>query len=298
MARIRSRIPSIPSRRSFRSSLALAAFAAAVAGLVAFGASAPASADAGPKPSLVVRVVGGPSASSYYLDLLVPLGSNGTREGPGGYARDNALVQEQPIYGYSEGGRVAFLCHAAMAFGDLEGKTVPDGTVLHSFGYLFVPHSFAVIVQDRATGALTVSNAVTTTQFDALVEYDATTNRLTVLRNTATPWWWLQLLARIVLTVVVECLLVLPFRFPRRRWLPIPVNLATQGLLNVVVLAALPGLFQTHYAIAFAVLEAAILGIEFLAYFFGMAERRFWKPFLYAVLANGITLAVGLWWLS
>ena len=265
--------------------------------LLTFGAHV--SADMGPKPSLVVRVVNGPSAYTYYLDLLaipIPIANVGDPGPIAGATWDETLRLR--LQAYRDRGRVALVSNNCLVNGALEGTQGQSGTVLYSFGYIGVPHTFAVIVEDRATGDMIVSNPVTTTQFDSLVEYDATANHLTVLQNTMSSWWWLKFLFRIFATVVVECLLVLPFRFPKRRWLPIPVNLATQLFLNAVMLLLLPSLFQTHYALAFGVLEGIIWILEFLAYFFWMAERRVWKPFLYAVLANSVTLTVGLWWKS
>ena len=266
--------------------------------LLAFGTRV--SADMGPKPSLVVRVVNGPAADAYRLDLLAVPISYANVQSPGstvGETWEETLTLR--LKAYRDGtDRVALVSNQCLVFGKLVGTPGPNGTVIHSFGYIGVPHAFAVIVEDAVTGEMTVSNAVATAQFDALVEYDAATNTLTALQNTTSTWWWLKLLFRILLTVVVECLLVLPFRFPMRRWLPIPVNLGTQFLLNVVMLLALPGLFQAHYALAFGVLEGVVWLLEFGTYYFFMAERRFWKPFLYAVLANGVTLALGLWWLS
>jgi hypothetical protein len=267
--------------------------------VLAFGATA--SADAGPKPSLTVRVVHAGSPSAYYLDLLVdPSVESGIVDSgeKGWLENEHSEIVDLPIYKYSDGDRVGLLCHGFAIWGDLEGKAEPGGTVRHDFSYMNVPRTFAVVVQDRATGEIRVSNPVTTTQFDALVQYDFTANHLTVQRNTTSFWWWLMLLVRVFLTVLVECLVVLFFRFPKRRWLPIPVNLATQGLLNLSLIVVLPRFFQTDYLLAFIVLEGIIAVLEFLAYFFWMAEKRFWKPFLYALVANGITLAIGLWWLA
>ena len=283
-----------------RSRLPLSAFALAIVLLLLVGAGTAVAADMGPKPSLTLLVEGERSANDYFLDLLVPQDAENIRmDQTSDYLKDHPEFQSEPIVSYvAPDGRVGYVCHGWMTWGELVGTVRGDGSFEHAYGYLFVPRTFAVVVQDRATGALTVSNTVTTVQFDALVAYDARTGILAVLQNTLSFWWWLQLLVRIFLTTLIECLLVLPFRFPRRRWLPIPVNLATQGLLNFAVLVALPGLFMAHYVLWFAVFEVLVFVLEFLAYFFWMGERRFRKPFLYALAANAVTLAVGLWWLS
>lgn len=270
--------------------------------LVVFGPSVRVAADAGPKPGLDVRVVGVDSSESYYLDLLVSRESSFlSKDGePGWLEEDEPWIADLPIYEYDDGTRIGLLCHGFAIRGSLSGTPAPDDAAafLHEFDYMAVPREFSVIVQDRTTGALTVSNSVRTTQFDALVQYDAGANRLTVLRNTNSLWWWLQLLVRIFLTVLVESLLALLFRFRRRRWLPVPVNLLTQGLLHATLLLLLPRFFQVDYFSAFLVLEIGIAIAEFLAYSLWMAEKRFWKPFLYSILANGMTMALGLWWLS
>jgi hypothetical protein len=283
-----------------RSRLPFVAFTFAIVLILLVGAGSAVAADAGPKPSLTVVVRGETSADDYLLDLLVPQDAGGIRmDETSDYLKEHPELQSEPIVSYvAPDGRVGYVCHGFMTRGALVGTRRNDGSFEHGYGYIFVPKTFAVVVQDRATGAITVSNTVTTTQFDALVVYDAGTNAVTVLRNTRSFWWWLKLLIRIFLTTFLECVLVFAFRFPRRRWLPIPVNLATQGLLNLVVLVALPGLFMADYVLWFAVFEVLVFVLEFLAYFFWMGERRFWKPFLYALSANAATLAVGLWWLS
>lgn len=264
------------------------------------GLAGPVRADAGPKPSLTVRVIGADSPNDYYLDLLVPEdGSFIAEPGETGWLEEeHPEIREYPIYQYREGGRVGLLCHGYAIWGDLSGSRRTDGAIEHRFTYMAVPDTFAVLVQDRATGTLRVSETVTTTQFDALVTYDLETNTLSVRTNTGSFWWWLKLLGRVFLTVLVECLLVLPFRFPKRRWLPIPVNLATQGLLHVLLVVLVSGPFQWNYLVTFAALEALVILVEFLAYFFWMAERKWPKPLVYTILANGVTLALGLLWLA
>lgn len=250
---------------------------------------ASATADIGPKPSLEIRLTGLDDPRDYYLDLLAeyePYKDHVWEE-----------MEDEPIYQYTDGDRVAMFCHGAAIFGSLQGQFTASGYILHELYYRDVPNEFSIIIQDKATGELIISDVIKTKQLDSIVAYDVSTNQASVIViKNPIEWENYSTLFRILLTIVIETLIALAFRFKRNIWLPVPVNFFTQFILYYLFLFRYPIYFMENYTTTFLVMEAFIICIEFAIYIVGMGDKKHWlKTLAYTLTANGTTMAIGLW---
>ncbi|MDD4797292.1 MAG: hypothetical protein PHO66_05945, partial [Eubacteriales bacterium] len=97
---------------------------------------------------------------------------------------------------------------------------------------------------------------------------------------------------RVVLTLVIEGLVLLAFRYrTKRSWLVfLLVNLITQGALNTVLSGPL---LSAYWFIAYLFLEAIICVVEMAAFALALKEHTKGRALLYALAANFASLILG-----
>ncbi|MCX7920851.1 MAG: hypothetical protein N3B21_02320 [Clostridia bacterium] len=266
-------------------------------------------ADTGPKPTLDI-IVENLSDHNYYLDLLGKSGEYGYFEATDGNKEYDSL-HNQPIYKYDVDGWKAISMRTWLLSGKLIGETSEidkNGKVLsmkHSFGYVGVPKVFKIIIQ-KSNGTLQVSDIITNNNFNTVVYYDMKQNKVLHVSGNIfqkgvdfNSKFFQEYLLRIVITLIVEMLIAIPF-FYRTLWrfaIIAIVNFATQTLLTIgmifdySILHTMP--FNTGYFVVLLIGEILVLLTEYLLYlkFFGKDLK--WKIAVYTVIANLISCITG-----
>lgn len=254
-----------------------------------------ASADVGPKPSLKIYVKNF-ETQDYFLDVLVQGDEERFNDINRKYSEE---YKELLLYKYNEGGWQARHIRTSMLFGSLKGEyDKRRDMMVHSFSYYAVPQTFKVIIQD-ADGGLFVSDAVTTSQFNANVILDRGTGEIKVVRasyanligNTAALAW--TVFVCMFLTILIELLIAIPFK-ARPLGTVVWVNALTQILLQAELITLF---YLGKYSImnsAFIALEAFIVFIEYRLYTRHLVNIKKKRIFYYVLVANLTTFLLGL----
>jgi len=285
--------------------------------LVLFAAAFPvtASADMGPKPSVVIDFKG-LSGQTYYVTLLSSVDSTGPFTALSRLKQDNSTVDAKEWYSGNEEDYPIYL--------KFVGYQDPDGyyflqyfqncseTQQFSWTY-YPPQNFKILIYFADSGGFAVSAAYERYAFDSYFSVDLTgTDVIASAARGETPTFnavksydysveTVSLIARIILTIAVELLVALLFAFRKKKQLLfiLAVNVVTQIALNVSLnlinfsygLLAFIALYVLLELLVFIV--EAILYAAFLKKFSDMLIPR-WKPILYALAANAASFGVGL----
>ena len=116
---------------------------------------------------------------------------------------------------------------------------------------------------------------------------------------------FLSLLERIILTLAVELALIVPFRFGSKPFIRfvVIVNVITQIALNLVLSWAYFYSGPLAFAFYYVLLEVAIILVEGAMFYYyviwhinkeGIKVIPKWKPWVYALVANGASFALGI----
>jgi len=258
-------------------------------------------ADSGPKPSVVVEFRG-LEGETYYATLLSATDSTG----PWSYRSEVYDGQEGDVWttfhNYQDIDGFYFLGH------------YEDCTESQTFtwGY-YPPQTFKLLLYFPEYDRMIVSeNIYERYAFDSYFAADA---RSLDIQNTSVAgtavmpisqtydfsWELISLLCRIVLTIGVELLLALAFRFRSKRQLRVIIvtNLATQIGLNVLLNIVNYNRGAFAFVACYILLEFLVFIIEGCVYA-GMLPRRAAEPerkshpWLYALTANVASFAVGM----
>ena len=269
-------------------------FCLAFAFLTALCVCAPAFADMGPKPRIVLRAVNEP-AGLYYVDLLVEDEGRNHALDPEGY--DPAMLEA--LRSYQDGA-----WHAARAtgtdvplFGDIAGTETAKGREF-TFSYI-PPREFRVILVTQ-DGEVRVSEEVyERTRFFETLTLDCETMALKPYYDIPFAKIAQQLAATLVPTLVIEGLLLLAFGLAKTRrdalcflW----TNAATQVLLTAFLSYTLPraGVVIANLLMIPAA-ELVILIAETIVYRRFLVTGTKARRTAYAVVANLASWTLGVW---
>lgn len=249
-------------------------------------------ADAGPKQTLTIYVINSPS-DEYYLDLLVDKHStiyfaNFSDEE---LKWKDLMLSKYDVDGYRA---VSVRC------GDsLIGKKHFLNSYKHFFSYRVpVPKEFKIIYEDKE-GNISVSNKITTNKFFAAAVYDFEKNQLQemnasfiYLHNLTVTFGFVF---KLLLTIVIELLIFSWFKSIRRKKPIVITNILTQIYLNVVFVASYYTFLREYPLAIFLYLEVSIIYIEYKIYkkYCEYQDKR--KLLTYSILANLITMLLGMW---
>lgn len=257
-----------------------------------------ASADIGPKPSIVVDF-DGLDGKTYYVTLLSSVKSTGPHSTLDGN-------ESYPRYGEGDDNYEVFL--KFVEYQDADGyyflQFFQDCTETHQFSWTYYPpREFKLLLYFPETDHFIVSDDIYEryafdSYFIAAVS-DAAIS--TVEKSYDYTSEMLSLIARIVLTIVAELAIALLFGFRERKLFRFitGVNVVTQIVLNV----ALNIINYRSGALAFLIfhflLEVAVFAVEAILYTrylrrLSPKEIPGWKPGLYALVANAASFALGL----
>ncbi len=253
---------------------------------------APAQADIGPKPRLTIVVQNAPEGL-YYLDLLIAKPDGHT------YTNLHDLSEYDPaklalLEEYDEDGRIPALIKGTRVplFGKLVGQPVGD-EMHHVFSYLGVPTNFKLVLL-TPDNQLVISREIDRKAFQETITYDYATNA--VHQQSLTMVYLKQFGSTLLPTLLIECLILLLFRFSlRRSWKPfLAVNFATQLFLTAALGTTLIKGGSLAALLLLIPLEVVVIVAEAIAYATLLKEHSRKRRVWYAVLANISSAAVGI----
>lgn len=257
----------------------------------------PAHADTGPKPSVQVDFTDMEN-ELYYVTLLSQSDSTGPataydgnnqyacyQEGDEGYEIRKKFVDYQDSDGY----------YFLQWFEQCSG----NDTYLWSY---YPPSPFKVLVYFPERDTFAVSEVCERYAFDSyfIARLDASeSGTLVVSKTYHFKWEMISLAARIVITILIELVIALFFGFRTKKQLCFlaVVNILTQTALNILlnILNYNRGPYAfTFYYVVFELLIFAVEAVLYRKFLSGEKEKPA-RPVLYALTANVLSFASGLW---
>ena len=268
-------------------------------------AASPASADMGPKPSVTVEF-DGRGDETLYATLL----SDEEIYGPWRTVSDDVLT-ELISKAETEEEAAAWQAIYDCAVTDPEGFRMmdqmftvgPDEPLAWTY---YPPEEFKVAVYVPSEGTVYVSDEMERDAFESYFSAQIPDASGSPSAGAAQPLFVTEdirmgsvigaFALRMVLTVVIEVLLALLFKYRKKKEIItiIVVNIITQGLLNLIM-----GLFDYTmgglvWVFVFPILEILVFVIELIVYLIAFKDHSKGKTFGYTLLANFITMALGL----
>lgn len=259
-----------------------------------------ASADMGPKPSVTVTIEGVPEGTRYYATLLSDKLSNGpltaysfNRNDPTPYDEDPEQYEIlQHFAQYSDSDGYFFLPQ----FWECEGDD--------SFSWTYYPpDSFKILLYFPDRDAFTVSQIYEVYAFDSYYTVNLENNPIPVsaVRSYDYSEETVSLIARLLLTVAIELVIALIFRFHQKKQLLLigGVNIVTQLLLHLSLNATYYYNGSQQALLIYALMELLVCICEGALYA-KLIPKVSRKPATagraigYALTANAVSFAAGL----
>lgn len=271
----------------------------------------PVHADTGPKPSLRVRFEN-LGEELCYGTLLSERASTGPQSAWDGDPA-TAVYRENPGYEYADFNYETWL--AFVEYEDADGYfflqtgwTVSE-TKEMAWTY-YPPQKFKILLYFPQEDVFVSSGICERYAFDSYYTVDmdglnigsvsASGEVLSPYRSYNYAGEVLSLLARIVITILIEIAIALLFGFRTQKQILflIVTNCITQVILNVLLNVANYFSGQWMFLFLYAVLEIFVFLLEALAYSIGMKKvsehpPKTWACVLYALVANAVSFAVG-----
>lgn len=246
----------------------------------------PASADIGPKPSVIVDFIGIPDGEQYFVTLLAEESESGPW-GIGVYADGDPLIRHK-FATYEDPDGFRFLgCY-------------DECTVTNQFIWAYYPpERFKIMLYVPNTNSIAITDQIYEqyafdSYFNAEFHPDGT---LTANRTVAAGVQIFAFLMRLALTISVELLIARLLGFRRRQLLFIlAVNVFTQMLLNITLMREyIPSFFW--YITMYGILELAIALLEGTVYQFFLPKlgelQEKTLPMFYGLVANPTSFLLG-----
>lgn len=255
-------------------------------------------ADTGPKPSLTL-IVKGMGEEEYWLDLLVSDEPNYNWLDISEEERDRVSKLAE----YNENGLHPALIvgtHIPMN-GSLIGERQEDGSYIHKFTYVGVPTEFKIAIL-KSDGTLIVSDMVKRNQFQSVMEYTIGTSGIsekadpngTVKEVFPVNYTW-GFLLRMIATLIIEIGIALLFKFTlKKSWRALVfTNVATQIVLNIIIISSTIRNGQTSGAFIYIIAELFVVTTELVVYSKSLTEQKLIRRILYTITANVVSCVAG-----
>ena len=254
------------------------------------------SADIGPKPSVSVTIEGA-EGETYFATLLSEKKSTGPASAyDGSYARYTADDEEYDIWkkivDYEDGDGYYFL----QEFWECTGKDS------FRWGY-YPPDPFKILLYFPEQDAFVSTGIYERFAFDTYYKVSLDGFEVTAVEKTYDySLEVVNLMARIVITILVEVLLALLFGLCHKRQLAllIGINASTQIILNVLL--NIINYNQGYFAFVFyyILLELLVLTIEAVVYVVVLKQEKYGavsktRAIVYAFTANAVSFGAGMW---
>lgn len=262
----------------------------------------PARADMGPKPSVVVDFKG-MAGERYYATLLSLKKSTGPFSAPRGggdaYARYHEGDEGYDVFlkfaGYQDADGFYFL------------QYFQDCTDTHRFTWTYYPpEEFKILLYFPGEDRFAVSERLERYAFDSYFTADASGltlpdgGGLRVVKSYDYAAETVSLIARILLTIGIELLIALLFRFREKKVFRFiaAVNVITQGALNAALFAIDYSMGALAFLFGYVLLEIIVFvaeGILYAVFLKKRSEKKVpgWKAWVYALTANAASFVLG-----
>ena len=259
-----------------------------------------ARADMGPKPSVNVDFTGLDDGSVYYATLLSEQSSTGPSsawEGDGSYCPYESSDPLYPIWekfvGYDDPDGFYFL----QEIWDCTESSRLDWTY-------YPPHTFKVLIYFPDSGAFYSTGIYDRYAFDSYYTVDLSNLEpdveLTARKSYDYTWEIISLLARIVITILLELAVALIFGYRGRKLFLFltAVNIFTQAFLNILLNLTNYYSGQLAFIAVYMLAELAIFIIESILYAkrlhqYSGSPKSSGRAVLYALVANTVSLGAG-----
>ena len=152
----------------------------------------------------------------------------------------------------------------------------------------YPPENFKLLIYLIDSDEFLLMESYSKYAFDSYYKYDRQSN--TLINNYDYKGEAFSLIGRVVLTVIIEVLIALLFKYRKHLKLIVIVNIFTQGLLNLFVNMTnyYAGLLTVVFTIFVA--ELIVLIVETVVYRIAFKEN---KAILYAIVANILSFIAG-----
>jgi len=271
-----------------------------------------ASADMGPKPSVVIDF-SGLSGETYYATLLSSVESTGPHSALSYHKRDNPDLDDIALYIGAERDDPVFM--KFLEYQDTDGyfflMFLQNCSETHRFSWTYYPpQNFKILLYFPARDSFVVAGPFERYAFDSYYSATISSNvqpntvnydLMDVSRSYDYLGETLSLAARIILTIALELLIALMFVFRKKKQIQLilVVNLVTQIALNVALNIINFNHGSMAFVFAFILLEFAVFIIEAILYTVLMSKLSNtqvpkWKTITYALVANTASFAAGL----
>jgi hypothetical protein len=255
-----------------------------------------ASADIGPKPSVSVTIEGA-AGETYFATLLSERKSTGPASAyDGSYARYTADDEEYDIWetfvAYEDSDGYYFL----QEFWDCTGKDS------FRWGY-YPPDPFKILLYFPEQDVFVSTGIYERYAFDTYYQVSLEDFEVvSVEKNYDYTLEVVNLMARILITILVELLLALLFGLRSKRQLALltGINVSTQIILNVLlnIINYNKGYFA--FVFYYILLELLVLTVEAVVYGVVLRREKYGtvsktRAIAYAFVANAVSFGAGLW---
>lgn len=265
-------------------------------------------ADIGPKPSIVIDF-NGLEGENYYVTLLSSVKSTGPYSVLSDSNRNYAHYQE------GDEGYTVFL--KFVEYQDEDGfyflQFFQDCSESHQFSWnYYPPNEFKILLYCPETESFIVSDehyqryafdSYFTAEVSGLNLFEEIQDNAKLIVEKSYDYTdeILSLVARIVLTIAIEIGIALLFGFREKRQFRfiVLVNIITQITLNLALNIINYRSGQMAFVIFFVLLEIVVFIVEAILYTlylkkYSEKEISGWKPWVYALVANAASFALGL----
>lgn len=254
--------------------------------------SVEAFADIGPKPSVTVNFSKA-NGRKYFVTLLSEKSQYGPWSSERDWVYDNLTDDEKLI------------SDMLSEYLDTDGfyyiGNVEECTETNEYKWTYYPPDpFKILVYFPESDSFLTSPIYTRYAFDSYYDMDLETSSINKSYDYLPEIFSLS--ARIVLTIFIELLIALVFGYREKRLFIFitAVNCATQILLNIALNVINYKIGSMAFVFFYIVLEIAVFAIEAVIYSlsfkkFSEKEQPKGKTIFYALAANGVSFALGLW---
>ena len=256
-----------------------------------------ASADTGPKPSVVIDF-NGLEGKTYYVTLLSSVESTGpfsALNDNNNYAHYNKGDEDYEIFlkfaGYQDNEGFYFL------------QFFKDCTQTHQFSWTYYPPKvFKILLYFPETDSFVVSDTIYERYaFDSYFTAEVDGTRLSAEKSYDYTGEALSLIVRIVITIIAELAIALLFGFRERKQIRFItlINIITQVALNLALNIINYSSSVITFIIFYFILEVAVFITEAILYNWYLKKNSLkevpkWKPSAYALTSNFVSFTLGI----
>ena len=240
-------------------------------------------ADTGPKPSIDVTIKN-LNTTNYILDLFVYDKEKAKKdEGPSVWGSIGLTEDEiQELYKLNYDGWISSSTRAGLIiFSDCKGNK----DYHNSFGYFGTPEVYKIVIINKDTGEIKISDKIVRKEFNSEVTVDYNDMKV-VETNTNIFKTFIIVGLALILTIAIELLIALLFKTKNY------ITIAITNLISNVLLQTLLLIFTSNYTPVFIIGEILVIGSELLVYLLRFKNISKCKTVVYTLVSNLTTILV------